>query len=293
MKNFILIGSAGYIAERHIKAIKELGHNLIACYDKFDVMGKIDSYFPQAEFFTSKKELLEFIPHYKVDYISICTPNYTHHEFIEMGLSNYVDVICEKPMVTKFNYLRSIKIYEDAYGHKAFTILQLRYHPTILKIRKEVMDLPNKRYKINLIYITSRGKWYHKTWKADFDKSGGLTMNIGVHFFDMLLWIFGGVKSFDVDSLSSNSAKGKLNLEKADVEWFLSIDSKDLPNSAKYHDQSTYRSIAIDGHEIEFSGGFTDLHTVAYDNIINGNGYGVDDVYNCIKLVNEINNELY
>lgn len=293
MKRFALIGAAGFVAERHIRAIKETGNELVCAMDTFDVMGRMDSYFPEAEFFTSEKELEGFLRHTKekgepVDYISICSPNYLHIKHIELALKNGCDVICEKPLVIYSEDLDKIKEWEAESGRKVNTVLQLRYHSTILKLKKEIEQSGKTLFNIDLKYITSRGKWYFKSWKGDIAKSGGIVTNIGIHFFDMLTWIFGSVQQNQVLQYEAKKASGKLILEKAKVNWFLSLDSNDLPEVATNASKRTYRSIKIDNKEIEFSEGFTDLHTVAYQQILAGNGFGVEDARESIGLTEQV-----
>lgn len=295
MKRFALIGAAGFVAERHIKAIKETGNNLVCALDTFDVMGRMDSYFPEAEFFTSEKDLEQFLRQAKnngepVDYISICSPNYLHIKHIELALRNGCNVICEKPLVVHAADLDKIKEWEATSGKRVYTVLQLRYHSTILKLKEEISNSEKDIYLIDLQYITTRGKWYYKSWKGDVAKSGGIATNIGIHFFDMLSWIFGKVKHSNVLFNEATKASGVLTLEKAKVNWFLSLNMNDLPREAREAGKSTWRSIKIEGEEIEFSNGFTDLHTVSYQQILAGNGFGVQDAVESIKLTEEIRN---
>jgi len=295
MKRFALIGAAGYIADRHMKAIKETGNQLICASDRFDVMGRIDSFFPDAEFFLEHENLDKYMDDLKmkgkpIEYVSICTPNYMHPSHIRFALRNGADAICEKPLVILPKDMHIINDIEEETGKKVFTILQLRYHPTILKLKKEIDDGSNKMYDIDLSYITTRGKWYFKSWKGDIKKSGGVATNIGIHFFDMITWIFGNVKENVVHLYESNKAAGYLQLEKARVRWFLSLDYNDLPNVATDKGMRTFRSITVDGKEIEFSGGFTDLHTVTYQNILNGNGFGIQDARESIELTDYVRN---
>lgn len=295
MKRFGLIGAAGYIAERHMKAIKETGNELICASDRFDVMGKMDSYFPDAEFFLEHENLDKYIDDLRmkgtpIDYISVCTPNYMHPSHIRFALRNGANAICEKPMVIFPEDMHIIKDIEEETGKRVFTVLQLRYHPSILKLKKEIEEGGSKMYDIDLSYITTRGKWYLKSWKGDVQKSGGVATNIGIHLFDMLTWIFGKAEKNTVHLYESDKAAGFLQLEKARVRWFLSIDSNDLPNNIKEKGMRTFRSINMNGKEIEFSGGFTDLHTVTYQNILNGNGFGIDDAKESIILSGNIRN---
>ncbi|WP_321369286.1 Gfo/Idh/MocA family oxidoreductase [uncultured Draconibacterium sp.] len=289
MKRFALIGAAGFVAERHIRAIKETGNELVCAMDTFDVMGRMDSYFPEAEFVASEKELVQFLQLAKekgesVDYISICSPNYLHITHIELALKNGCDVICEKPLVIHSEDLDKIKEWEVDSGKRVYTVLQLRYHPTILKLKEEIEQSGKDFFNIELKYITSRGKWYFKSWKGDVKKSGGIATNIGIHFFDMLNWIFGDVMQNKIMHSVDTKASGELMLKKAKVNWFLSLDYNDLPRVATNSGKRTFRSIIIDGKEIEFSDGFTDLHTVTYQHILGGNGFGVEDARGSIEL---------
>ncbi|MCE4566660.1 Gfo/Idh/MocA family oxidoreductase [Maribellus sp. CM-23] len=293
MKRFAIIGAAGFVAERHIRAIKETGNEVVAAMDPFDVMGRMDSYFPEAEFFSSENELAAFIGKCKkegnpVDFLSICSPNFLHFKHIELALKSGCNVICEKPLVIQAADLDKIKILEEETGKKVYTVLQLRYHPAILQLKKEVDSNTSGSYSVNLTYITSRGKWYVKSWKGDPVKSGGVAANIGIHFFDMLSWIFGSVKKNEVKFYEPTKASGELTLEKASVNWFLSIDAADLPDAAIINGQRTWRSITVNDTEIEFSDGFTDLHTETYRQILAGNGFGVECARESIQLVEEM-----
>jgi len=290
---FALIGAAGYIAERHIKAIKETGNELVCALDTFDVMGRMDSYFPEAEFFTTENELVNYLVKSRaegnpVDFVSICSPNYLHSNHIELALTNGCHVICEKPLVIDSKDLDRIRELEAKTGKTVNTVLQLRHHPTILKLKKEIEESGNNNFEVELRYITSRGKWYPKSWKGDAERSGGIATNIGIHFFDMLTWIFGEVKVNSVQLYKSNKASGKLQLGKARVNWFLSIDANDLPTAATEKGLRTFRSITVNGKEVEFSGGFTDLHTLTYQNILAGKGFGIDDARGSIELTEQI-----
>jgi UDP-N-acetyl-2-amino-2-deoxyglucuronate dehydrogenase len=295
MKRFALIGSAGYIADRHMKAIKETGNELVCALDKYDVMGKIDSWFPDAEFFLEIENLDKYMDDIRregnpVDYVSICTPNYMHPSHIRFALRNGAHAICEKPLVVYPHDMHIIKDIEEETGKRVYTILQLRYHPAIVALKKEIDEGGDRMYDIDLSYITTRGKWYLKSWKGDISKSGGVATNIGIHFFDMITWIFGKVKENIVHQYTPDNAAGFLQLEKARVRWFLSLDYHDLPKAATEKGMRTYRSITIDGKEIEFSGGFTDLHTVTYQHIMQGNGYGIDDARESIELTDYVRN---
>ncbi len=295
MKRFALIGAAGYIAERHMKAIKETGNNLICASDHFDVMGRIDSYFPEAEFFLEHENLDKYMDDLRrkgspIDYVSICTPNYMHYSHMRFAMRSGADVICEKPLVIYPKDIDTILEIEAETGKKVNTVLQLRYHPAILKLKNEIDSASDKIHEIDLSYITTRGKWYLKSWKGDVSKSGGVATNIGIHFFDMITWIFGKVKENIIHVYNADKAAGFLQLEKARVRWFLSLDYKDLPKVATDKGMRTYRSITVDGKEIEFSGGFTDLHTVTYQNILNGNGFGIEDARESIELTDFVRN---
>jgi len=295
-KNFAIIGVAGYIAVRHLKAIKETGNVLLAALDKFDSVGFIDSYFPDADFFVEFERFDRHIDKLKrigkkIDFVSICSPNYLHDSHIRFALRNDTDAICEKPLVLNPWNIDALISFEKETGRKVYNILQLRLHPTILALKKRIDEGPaDKIYDIDLSYITSRGNWYHFSWKGDEHKSGGIATNIGVHFFDMLTWIFGGVKTNTVQILKNDKAAGYLELEKARVRWFMSIDYNDVPGEYKEKGQRTFRSIKVDGDEVEFSGGFTDLHTQTYQSILEGNGYGLEDARVSIETVYNIRN---
>ena len=295
-KNFALIGVAGYIAVRHVRAIKETGNRLVASLDRFDSVGFMDSYFPEADFFTEFERFDRHIAKLsrqgtKVEYVGICSPNYLHDSHIRFALRNDADAICEKPLVLNPWNIDALQDYEQETGRKVWNILQLRHHQAIIDLKEKVRSGPaDKIYDIDLSYITSRGNWYHYSWKGDMEKSGGVATNIGVHFFDMLTWIFGDVKRNKVHFLKGDKAAGYLELERARVRWFLSIDYEDIPPQIKEAGQRTFRSITIDGEEIEFSGGFTDLHTVSYKNILEGKGYGLEAARKSIQTVYTIRN---
>lgn len=298
MKNFVLIGAAGYIAPRHLRAIKDSGSKLVAAMDINDSVGIMDSYFPEAEFFTEFEDLAAFIEDQalkgnKIDYIAICSPNYMHASQMKYALQNGIDVICEKPLVLHSEDLDVLKVYEQKYGAKVNSILQLRLHPSIIALREKVASAPaDKIFDVNLTYMTSRGKWYMKSWKGFDHKSGGLATNIGVHFYDMLHFIFGELRSNEVHFRDEKTASGYLEYDRARVKWFLSIDSNNLPENAVKGEKLTYRSITInDGdntHELEFSGGFTDLHNQSYRNVLEGNGFGIDENRIAIETVENI-----
>ena len=297
MKNFALIGASGYIAPRHLKAIKDTNNNLVAALDRFDSVGIMDSYFPEADFFIEPErfdrhlEKLKYDGNIHLDYVSICTPNYLHDAHIRMALRRGADAICEKPLVLNPWNLEALQKMEIESGQKVYNILQLRVHQSIIDLKKKIENAPkDKIFDVDLTYLTSRGNWYYTSWKGDFSKSGGIATNIGVHFYDMLSWIFGNVKENIVHVQTHDRASGYLEFERARVRWFLSINYDVLPEEIKSKGQRTFRSITIEGEELEFSGGFTDLHTRVYEGIIEGNGYGLDDARQAIEIVHEIRN---
>lgn len=296
MKNFALIGAAGYIAPRHLKAIKDTNNNLIAALDKFDSVGVMDSYFPNADFFVEFERFDRHIEKIKrngihLDYVSICTPNYLHDSHIRMALRSGADAICEKPLVLNPWNVDALQTIEKESGQKINTILQLRLHPSIIALKKKVESENKKgKYDIDLTYIASRGKWYDISWKGDESKSGGIATNIGVHFYDMLSWVFGNVQENKVHLREKDKSAGFLEFEKARVRWFLSIDENDLPKGIKLNGQRTYRSIVINDEEIEFSGGFTELHTKSYEEILKGNGFDLIDAKPSVEIVHQIRN---
>ncbi len=295
MKNFALIGAAGYIAPRHMKAIKETGNDLVAALDRCDSVGIIDSYFPEAHFFTEFERFDRFVDKWhreqdrRIEYMSICSPNYLHDAHIRFALRSAADAICEKPLVLNPWNIDALKVIEEETGKKVYNILQLRLHPSIMalkeKVQEELMNDPHRRYSIDLTYLTSRGKWYFVSWKGDESKSGGIASNIGVHFYDMLTWIFGDVEENIVHLKTPYANAGSLRLKNADVRWFLSVKYDYIPDEIKAAGQRTYRSITVDGEEIEFSGGFTDLHTRSYEEILSGNGFGLEEAYSSIETV--------
>jgi UDP-N-acetyl-2-amino-2-deoxyglucuronate dehydrogenase len=294
MKNFALIGAAGYIAPRHLKAIKDTENVLLAALDNFDSVGILDSYFPQAHFFTEFERFDRHVDKLKrkgtqIDYVSICTPNYLHDSHIRFALRNHADAICEKPLVLNPWNAEALGEIEKETGNKVYNILQLRLHPSIIALKKEIdADTSNSVYDVDLTYLTSRGNWYFNSWKGETGKSGGIASNIGIHFFDMLTWIFGGVKESIVHVLEADRAAGLLYLEKARVRWFLSVNYEHLPAEIKTKGKTTYRSITVNGNEIEFSEGFGDLHTRSYEEVLKGNGFGLADALPCIRLAHDI-----
>lgn len=294
MKNFALIGAGGYIAPRHMKAIKDTGNNLIAALDKNDSVGILDSYFPDADFFTEFERFdrhLEKLKRQgtKIDFVSVCSPNYLHDAHIRFGLRIGADVICEKPLVLNPWNIDALEEIERETGNNVFTILQLRLHPAIIALKEKIDAAPpGSKHHVELQYITSRGHWYHTSWKGDVTKSGGIATNIGVHFFDMLIWIFGDVKENTVTQHTKTTASGKLELEKATINWMLSIDANTLPADVKTAGKRTFRTLTIDGDAFEFSEGFTELHTQSYANIIAGNGFPLTASKKSIDLVHKI-----
>ena len=295
-KKFVMLGAAGYIAPRHMQAIKATGNQLVAAMDTNDSVGVIDSYFPEADYFT---EFERFDRHVDLlrrqgeaaDYVAICSPNYLHDSHMRFALRSGADAICEKPLVLNpWNIDGLIDVEKDT-GRKVNTILQLRMHDSVNELKKHVAEsAPDKVFDVDLTYITSRGKWYYTSWKGDVEKSGGIATNIGVHFYDMLHYIFGELKSNTLHVSTASTAAGYLEYEKARVRWFLSIDEKTLPAAAVESGMRTHRSITIEDKEFEFSGGFTDLHTRSYEAILAGNGFGLDENRVAIETVAAIRN---
>jgi UDP-N-acetyl-2-amino-2-deoxyglucuronate dehydrogenase len=294
--NFALIGAAGFIAPRHLKAIKDTKNNLIAALDKFDSVGIIDSYFPNADFFVEYERFDRHIDKLrrkgtKIDYVSICSPNYLHDSHIRFALRSQADAICEKPLVLNPWNIDGLVEIEKETGKKVYNILQLRLHDTIIALKEKIKNGPkDKIYDIDLTYITSRGNWYHTSWKGDSAKSGGVATNIGVHFFDMLTWIFGKVQESVVHVSDPDKASGYLTLENARVRWFLSLDYNDVPAEIKAKGQRTYRLITVNNDTVEFSEGFTELHTKTYEAIIAGKGFGLLEAKSAIETVYGIRN---
>lgn len=293
MQNFALIGAAGYIAPRHMQAIKATGNNLVAAYDPNDSVGIIDSHFPDAHFFTEFERFdrhvdkLRRLNHgNRIDFVSICSPNYLHDAHMRFALRAGADAICEKPLVLNPWNIDGLQEIERDTGRRVNTILQLRVHPAIMALREKVQaGLKDRKYEVDLTYITSRGRWYLQSWKGDINKSGGIATNIGVHFFDMLHYIFGGLQQNVVHLSTETKAAGYLEYEHARVRWFLSVDVDDVPQAAREAGQRTYRSITANGEEIEFSGGFTDLHTRSYEEILAGRGFGLEENRTAISTV--------
>ena len=296
MKRFALIGGAGYVAPRHMKAIKETGNDLVAVLDPNDSVGIMDSYFPKADFFTEFERFDRHIDKKKrkgnpIDYVSICSPNYLHDAHIRFALRSGAHAVCEKPLVLNPWNLDGLQEIEADFGKKVYNILQLRLHPSLIELKKNVESRQvDKKYEVDLTYITSRGNWYLISWKGDESKSGGIATNIGIHFYDMLIWIFGKVQLNVVHHREAKSASGFLELEDARVRWFLSVDEATLPKDVYDSGQRTYRSITVNGKEIEFSQGFTDLHTLSYQDILDGNGFGMEEARPSIEAVHYIRN---
>jgi UDP-N-acetyl-2-amino-2-deoxyglucuronate dehydrogenase len=297
MKRFALIGAAGFIAPRHMKAIKDTGNLLVAAVDRFDCVGIIDSFFPEANFFVETERFDRHLDKLRrkgegqVDYVSICSPNYLHDAHIRLALRNEAHAICEKPLVLNPWNVDALKEIEEETDKKINVILQLRLHQTIIDLKKKIEEGPrDKIYDVDLTYITSRGKWYFISWKGDEEKSGGVATNIGIHFFDMLSLVFGGVKENIVHHSDPISAAGFLRLERARVRWFMSLDYNTIPEDIRMTGQRTYRSITIEGEDIEFSGGFTELHTDSFRRILAGDGFGIEDARPSIETVFKIRN---
>jgi len=297
MKQFALIGAAGYIAPRHLRAIKETGNNLVAALDKFDSVGIMDSFFPEADFFVEFERFDRHIEKLKrdknlnLDYVSICTPNYLHDAHIRFALRSGANAICEKPLVLNPWNIEALESIEKSTHKKVNTILQLRLHKSIVALKKQIENGPkDKIYDVDLTYLTSRGHWYYTAWKGEISKAGGIATNIGIHFFDMLAWVFGDLKKNIVHLHTHDRAAGYLEFKQARVRWFLSINEELLPQKAKEKGQRTYRSITVNGKEIEFSDGFFDLHTKSYQNIIAGNGFGLADAKASVQLTHDIRN---
>ncbi|MBX2995772.1 MAG: Gfo/Idh/MocA family oxidoreductase [Bdellovibrionaceae bacterium] len=291
--NFALIGVGGYIAPRHLEAIKTLGHKLVVAFDVNDSVGVLDRYFPDCRFFTQFERFEDFVSGLKngpdkIDYVAICSPNYLHAPHIKFALRQGASAICEKPLVLTVAELDEIGQVERDSGQRVYTVLQLRVHDAILALKEKVSRSSGKRHQVDLSYMTSRGQWYHESWKGDVRKSGGLSTNIGVHFFDMLTWIFGPMTSLQVSRSTPTLEEGTVSLEHADVRWMLTIDRSQLPGDAVRAGKTTFRSIKIDGEEFEFSEGFTELHQRVYADILAGRGYGLQDAHAALAIVEKI-----
>lgn len=294
MKRFALIGAAGYIAPRHLKAIHDVGGELVAAFDPSDSVGHMDSYFPKAAFFTEFERFDRYLNKLQdqgqgIDYISICSPNYLHDAHIRYALRYGADCICEKPLALRHWNVEGLTHVSEQVGQKINAILQLRLHPEIIKLKQQIaQDLdrdPAKVFEVDLTYITSRGNWYYASWKGDEEKSGGIATNIGVHFFDMLLWLFGPIENHKVYQRTHDRATGTLFFKNAVVKWYLSINDQTLPELAKKAGERIHRSLSFDDYTFDFTKGFTDLHSQSYEAILQGNGFTEQDAANAIELV--------
>ena len=293
MKNFAILGVGGYIAPRHIQAINDTGNRIVAAMDVNDSVGILDRYTQDVAFFTDFERFESYVDSVtgtdkQIEFVSICSPNHLHSAHMKFGLRNGCDVICEKPLVLCESEIDELKDYEKKYGKKVNTVLQLRVHDSLIALKEKIEKLGKSDHEIELTYLTSRGPWYHESWKGNTQKSGGLTSNIGIHFFDMLTWIFGDLKRNEIHMANDLMTSGYLELENAKVRWVLSVDRKYLPESAVKSGMTTYRSITVDGEEIEFSGGFTDLHTKVYQQAVAGKGYGLEDARVSIRIVDQL-----
>ena len=298
MKNFAITGVAGYVAPRHLNSIKETGNSLVAAIDPFDSVGILDSFFPDCSFFTEYErfdrhleKLKNKTEYERIHYVSICSPNHLHDAHIRTALRVGADAICEKPLVLNPWNLNALAEIEAETGQRVWTILQLRVHPALVELKKHLnSELISAKHKVILTYVTSRGLWYLRSWKGDNEKSGGVATNIGVHFFDMLIWLFGNVENCEIHVINNRTCSGTLELERATVQWFLSIDYLYVPDAQKANSQRTFRSITMDGNEIEFSGGFTDLHNEIYRRTLAGKGFGIEETRKAVELVQQIRN---
>ena len=296
LKNFAITGVAGFVAPRHLEAIRATGNRLVAAADPHDAVGILDRFGFDVRFFT---EIERFDRHleklrrgpeeHRVHYLSICTPNYLHDAHIRMALRAGADAICEKPIVINPWNLDALEELQNETGRRVSTILQLRLHPALLALREKILTASaDHRYRVNLAYITSRGRWYQVSWKGIQERSGGLATNIGIHFFDMLVWLFGAVRGVQVHARDEWRTGGTLELDRADVTWFMSADATDLPFDAVPGKKTTFRSITVDGEEVEFSEGFSDLHTRSYEEILGGSGFGITDARPSIELAHRV-----
>ncbi len=296
MANFALIGAAGFVAARHMKAIRDTGNQLVAAVDPHDAVGVLDSYSPEARFFT---EIERFDRHLEklrrepggkqVDYVTVCSPNYLHDAHVRLALRVGAHAICEKPLVINPWNLDQLQAVEQEQSKRVYTVLQLRLHEKLKALKQQIDSAPSgKRQKVDLAYITRRGQWYNTSWKGDHERSGGVAMNIGIHFFDMLMWLYGKVESSEVHLRQDRRMAGAIELERASVRWFLSIEEQDLPAAVRAKGGHAFRSITADGQEIEMSEGFTDLHTRVYEDILAGGGFSIDDARPGVELVYKI-----
>lgn len=296
MKNFAIIGVGGYIAPRHLEAIKATGNNLVAAFDVKDSVGILDRYFPDCQFFTDFERFESFVESRKgssqaIDFVAICSPNYLHAAHIKFALRNGANAICEKPLVLNEKDIDDLAGYENKFGKKVYTVLQLRVHDAIIALKNKVEAEKKLNHDIELTYYTSRGNWYFESWKGEEKKSGGLSTNIGVHFFDMLTWIFGELKETKILEKEPHLERGTLKLAKANVNWVLSVDRNLLPEVAVKSGKTTFRSIKIDGSEFEFSEGFTELHNRVYNDILSGKGYGLEAARTAIRIVESLRDQ--
>lgn len=296
MANFALVGAAGFVAPRHMKAIMDTGNTLVAAVDPHDSVGVLDSHFPGARFFTEierfdrhLEKLRHESPDQAVDYVSVCSPNYLHDAHARLALRVGAHAICEKPLVINPWNLDQLKAVEQDHGKRVYTVLQLRLHEQLKALKAKIdAETSGKKHQVDLAYITRRGQWYNTSWKGDLERSGGVAMNIGIHFFDMLMWLYGKPESTAMHLRDDRRMAGSLELEKANVRWFLSIDAEDLPAAVKEKGGHAYRSITADGQEIEMSAGFTDLHTRVYEDVLAGGGFSIDDARPAVELVYDI-----
>jgi UDP-N-acetyl-2-amino-2-deoxyglucuronate dehydrogenase len=294
-KNFGMMGAAGFVAPRHMKAIKFVDGDLIGACDPYDGVGSLDRYFPECRFFTEVERFDRFLERARrkdsseaMDYLSICTPNYLHDAHCRMALRLDADAICEKPLVLSPWNLDQLEELELEYQKRIYTILQLRLHPEAVRLRALVNARPSERFQVKLEYVTRRGPWYHQSWKGKAAKSGGVAMNIGIHFFDLLIWLFGTVSESSVEIREQERVRGKLVFERADVTWGLSIRQADLPPEAITNGRHAYRQLTMGTEEFDFSSGFDDLHSLVYEKIIGGHGFGVTDARPSIELVHRL-----
>jgi UDP-N-acetyl-2-amino-2-deoxyglucuronate dehydrogenase len=298
-RNFALSGAAGYVAPRHLKAIKETGHQLIAAVDPFDSVGILDSFFPDCAFFTEYERFDRHLEKLKrmsdaerVHFVSICSPNHLHDAHIRTALRVGADAICEKPLVLNPWNLDALSELEAETGQYVWTVLQLRVHPALIALKEQLDAEPDRvKHQVVLSYVTARGAWYSHSWKGVLERSGGVATNIGVHFFDMLTWLFGPLESLEVHVSDDRTCAGTLELSHARVKWFLSIDAQHVPDDRRAKGERTHRSITVDGEEIEFSGGFSDLHTEIYRRTLVGDGFGIDETREAIQIVHRIRTE--
>ncbi|MHB8581606.1 MAG: Gfo/Idh/MocA family oxidoreductase [Ignavibacteriaceae bacterium] len=298
MMNFAITGSAGYIAPRHLQAIKDTGNELIAAMDPHDSVGILDRYFPDTAYFTEFERFDRHLEKLRrinkvrsIDYLSICSPNNLHDAHIRLALRLSANAICEKPLVLNPWNLDALQELENESSGKVYTILQLRVHPSLIELKNKLQQEKSKKHDVILTYVTSRGPWYKFSWKGDQHKSGGIATNIGIHFFDLLMWYFGNMERIEVHYSSEEKMSGFIELENANVKWFLSIDRKDLPEDIVNNGKSTFRSIKVDNKEVEFTEGFTDLHTKVYSETLDGRGFGIEAARPSVELVYKIRNE--